>query len=231
LVLKICMCVDRFGPNRRWQIDTLVKVMCLAGNYVQEETRSQFCQIVGSSPPLQAYVAHKCFYSITDNIGQESLVLCGVWCLGEYGDYLVNGQATGPDNTPLKVAPEEILNLIEQVQKRPGYGGATMATRNTTVLEYTVTALIKLVPKMPAQQERIRQILRRYETHISPELQQRVCEYQELMKPEWNNIRAELLDRVPAMERVRKLDIGDTTGEDATRTRGSVSAGKKKNAA
>ena len=226
LVLKICMCVDRFGPNRRWQIDTLVKVMCLAGNFVQEETRSQFCQIVGSSPPLQAYVAHKCFYSIGENMSQESLVLCGVWCRGEYGDFLVNGKALGPDNNPIKVEADEVLNLLEQISKRPQYND--MSKRNTTVLEYVVTAHIKLVPKLPAHTERIKTFLSKYETHISPELQQRACEYQELMKAEWAPMRAELLDRVPAMERVKKLDIGETTGEDLT-ARENTRAARNKN--
>ena len=29
LCSKICMAVEKFSPNRRWQIDTLIKVMCL----------------------------------------------------------------------------------------------------------------------------------------------------------------------------------------------------------
>ena len=65
-----------------------------------------------------------------------------------------------------------------------------MSKRNTTVLEYLVTALIKLVPKLPNHTERIRALLQKYETHISPELQQRACEYQELMKAAAFEIRA-----------------------------------------
>jgi AP-1 complex subunit gamma-1 len=69
--------------------------MCLAGNYVQEDSRSLFCQLVSSSPSLQAYVAHKIYFSILENMQQESLVICGVWTIGEYGDLLVNGNAVG----------------------------------------------------------------------------------------------------------------------------------------
>merc|ERR1719409_1867440 len=39
LCSRICMVVERFSPNTRYQIDTLIKVMTLAGNYVQEEKR------------------------------------------------------------------------------------------------------------------------------------------------------------------------------------------------
>lgn len=83
LVLKICHCVDRFGPNRRWQVDTFVKVMCLAGNFVQDETRAHFCQIVGSTPALHSYVVFKMYHSMQENISQEALVICGIWVLGE----------------------------------------------------------------------------------------------------------------------------------------------------
>ncbi|CAD7973073.1 unnamed protein product [Amoebophrya sp. A120] len=214
LVLKICHCVDRFGPNRRWQIDTLVKVMCLAGNYVQEETRSHFCQIVGSSPPLHEYVAHKVFFSIQENLNQEAMVLTGVWCIGEYGDYLITGKATGPNNEPIKITPAEVLSLLDTIMKKPQYADAYSNKRTTTVLEYCVTALIKLTPRMPNEAAKIREMLKRYETHISPELQQRACEYQELLLPVWNGDRAEVLNRIPAMERIIKKEVGDTAIEE-----------------
>eukprot|EP00392_Amoebophrya_sp_AT5.2_P003401 g3406.t1 len=214
LVLKICHCVDRFGPNRRWQIDTLVKVMCLAGNFVQEETRSQFCQIVGSSPPLHEYVAHKVYFSIQENLNQEAMVLTGVWVIGEYGDYLVKGSATGPSGEAIKISANEVLNLLEVIMKRPAYADAYATKRNTVVLEYCVTALLKLCPRIPNEVPRIKDMLRRYETHISPELQQRVCEYSEILTPVWNGDRADVLNRIPPMERQIKKEVGDTALED-----------------
>ncbi|CAD7973183.1 unnamed protein product [Amoebophrya sp. A25] len=215
LVLKICHCVDRFGPNRRWQVDTLVKVMCLAGNYVQEETRSHFCQIVGASAPLHTYVAHKVYFSIQENMNQEAMVLTGIWCIGEYGDYLVSGDATGPGGEPIKISPSDVLDLIDSVLRRPQYADAYTTKRSTTVLEHCVTALIKLCPKIPNESNRIKEMLKRYETHISPELQQRCCEYMEILLPVWNSTRADILQRIPPMEKTGgKKDVGDTAIEE-----------------
>ena len=35
---------------------------------------------------------------------QEALVHVGVWCLGEFGDLLVGGNAVGPDDQPISVS-------------------------------------------------------------------------------------------------------------------------------
>merc|ERR1719253_2245805 len=93
LVQKICSVVEKYSPDARWQVDTHIKVMCLAGNVVDAGTRASFCQVVASTAGLQAYAVHKLFFSMRENTTQEALVQCGVWCVGEYGDLLVGGNA------------------------------------------------------------------------------------------------------------------------------------------
>merc|ERR1719343_1306506 len=105
LCSRICMAVDKYSPNRRWQLDTLIKVMCLGGNFVKEQQRENFCRVVASTPELHSYTVIKLYYNMKESLSQEALVHVGIWCLGEFGDHLVSGRAVGPDGQSIRVTP------------------------------------------------------------------------------------------------------------------------------
>ena len=44
--------MDKYAPSRRWYVDTLIKVLVLAGNYVNEESTSSFIHLVTGTPEL-----------------------------------------------------------------------------------------------------------------------------------------------------------------------------------
>jgi len=212
LVSKVCLCADRFSPNKRWHVDTMLKIMCLAGNYVREELRSKFCTVVAANPELHSYTVHKIFFSMKENLTQESLIIAGVWCVGEFGDLLVSGTALGPDQRPIKVAPSEVIDLIQEITKMNIY--ADKGPGQTVVLEYIASALIKLVTRLPSELERIRKLLQKFEQSISMELQQRSCEYQELLTPVWDAHRAGVLDRMPVSDKINLNPVLDDDNED-----------------
>merc|ERR1740123_2455595 len=119
LCSRICMAVEKYSPNRRWQLDTLIKVMVLGGNFVKEEQHEKFCRVVASTPELHSYAVIKLYFNMKESLTQEALVHVGVWCLGEFGDHLVSGRAVGPDGAPIHVAPADVLDLLQDVSRRP----------------------------------------------------------------------------------------------------------------
>ncbi|PWY97200.1 Clathrin/coatomer adaptor, adaptin-like protein [Testicularia cyperi] len=42
MTTQICLAAEKFAPNKRWHIDTVLRVLKLAGNYVREEILSAF---------------------------------------------------------------------------------------------------------------------------------------------------------------------------------------------
>jgi len=216
LVSKICMCADRFSPNKRWQVDTMIKVMCLAGNFVREEVRSKFCTIVAASPELHSYAVHKIFFSMKENLTQEALIIAGVWCVGEFGDLLVSGRALGPDQKPINVLPSEVMDLLQEISKMGIYAESPLKSGvgQTVVLEYVASALIKLVTRLPSELDRIRKLLRKFEQSISMELQQRSCEYQEILTPVWDQHRAGVLDRMPVSDKINLNPVLEDDGDN-----------------
>jgi len=137
----------------------------------------------------------------------------GVWCLGEFGDHLVSGRAVGPDNNPIHVAPADVLDLINDVILKPPNVDKAPITHSLCA-----AALIKLVTRCPSEFERIRKALRRFECSLHVDLQQRSCEFLELLGSDWDATRAGILDRMPVSDReiagAESRDIGETSIEE-----------------
>jgi AP-1 complex subunit gamma-1 len=196
LCSRICMAVSKYSPSRRWQIDTLIKVMCLGGNFLKDQEREKFCQIVAGTPDLHSYTVIKLYFNMKETLSQEALVHVGVWCLGEFGDHLVSGRAVGPDNQPIHVSPADVIDLLQDVIRKP-----PNPDRASTTHSLVAAALIKLVTRCPSEFDRIRKTLRRFECSLNADLQQRSCEFLELLEAEWDSSRSGILDRMPVSEK------------------------------
>jgi len=210
---RLCMVVDRYSPNRRWQIDTLIKIMCLGGNHVKDEQCEKFCRVVASTPDLHSYAVIKLYFNMKESISQEALVHVGIWCLGEFGDHVVSGRAVGPDDQPIQVRSTELLDLLQDVVKKPPNSDKAGSTHTLVA-----AALIKLVTRCPNEIERIRKMLRKFECSLNLDLQQRSCEFLELLEAEWDSSRAGILDRMPVPEgeiaSAESRAVGDRTFDE-----------------
>lgn len=91
MTTQIGIAADRFAPNKRWHIDTMLRVLKLAGSYVKEQILSSFVRLIATTPDLQTYAVQKLYASLKEDITQEGLTLCATWVIGEYGDSLLRG--------------------------------------------------------------------------------------------------------------------------------------------
>ncbi|CAG8528592.1 2118_t:CDS:10, partial [Acaulospora colombiana] len=189
MTTKICLAADRFAPNKRWHIDTVLRVLKLAGNYVREEILSNFIRLVAQTPELNAYTVQKLYAALKADISQESLTLAGIWVIGEYGDILIKGGSFEEEEL---VKEQDVIDLLDSILVGPY---ANQLTR-----EYILTALMKLTSRftsMPVIQH-IQATLEKYNTSIEVEIQQRAVEYSNLFK--FENIRPGILERMPVPE-------------------------------
>ena len=189
LTWKICTSIEKYSPNRRWYIDTLIRVLTLSGNYVKDESLSSLTHLISSTPQLQSYAVHKIFFSLRENLNQEGLNKVGLWCLGEFGNLLVNGKAVGPDNAPINVTEEEVVDVIERILTKPNVSDVCK--------EYAVTCMVKLYPKFPSQTKKLVNMIDSQTTSSSLEVQQRACEYLKLIDKDWDENRAAILETMP----------------------------------
>lgn len=215
LTTQIWLAAERFAPNKRWQIDTALRVFRTAGNYMREEILSAFIRLVAHTPELQFYTAQRLFSALSSDLSQESLTLAAVWIIGEFGDVLLQG-GTIDDNEEVKpVTDETVVDLMETVLQSP--------YSNTLVRQFVLTALAKLSerfsevnsPNQAAQQERISAIVASYSSNLELEIQQRSVEFGNLLI--MGDIKAGVLERMPPPE-VRATIMGTVSERRAVGT-------------
>lgn len=192
MTTQIGIAADRFAPNKRWHLDTILRVLKLAGNYVKEQILSSFVRLIATTPELQTYAVQKLYSSLKEDISQEGLTLAATWTIGEYADSLLQGGQYEEEELVKEVRESDIVDLLTNILN------STYA--NQTVVEYIITASMKLTTRLsdPAQIERLRRLLSSRTADLSVEIQQRAVEYSNLFG--FDQIRRGVLERMPAPE-------------------------------
>ncbi|KAH9935964.1 Adaptor protein complex AP-1 gamma subunit [Epithele typhae] len=217
MTTQICLAAERFAPNKRWHIDTVLRVLKLAGNFVREEILSGFIRLVAHTPELQAYTTSKLYTSLHSDISQESLTLAATWLVGEYSEIILEGGLVD-EETPKSITDHELIDLLISTLDSPY---ANYLTR-----QFVLTALTKMSSRPTTgamQQERIQNLLLSYTTSLELEIQQRAVEFASLFN--LSQVREGVLERMPPPEVKQtvygygseKKPVGSVqSGQDAT---------------
>lgn len=192
MTTQIGIAADRYAPNKRWHIDTMLRVIKLAGNYVKEQILSSFVRLIATSPDQQTYSVQKLYAALKADITQEALTLAGVWVIGEYGDALIRGGSYEEEELVKEVKESDIVDLYTTILN------STYA--NQIVTEFIITSAMKLTTRMSDQSqiERIRRLMQSRSSDLSVEIQQRAVEYGNLFS--YDSIRKGVLERMPPPE-------------------------------
>ncbi|KAG0835843.1 hypothetical protein G6F26_003998 [Rhizopus arrhizus] len=219
MTTKIFLAAERFAPNKRWHIDTMLRVLKLAGNHVREEVLAGFIGIVANTSELHQYTVQKLYGALKQDISQESLVLAGVWVIGEYGDVLVgSGSFEEEEGTIIEASDSSIVSLMQSILLGPY---ANQVTR-----EYVMTALMKLSSRLSdnGAQSKVKELLNQYTVSMEVEIQQRAVEYTNLFS--YDSIRPAVLERMPIPE--PRTIIRNNSTSDNSHTTFTSSTGKSK---
>ena len=168
LTTKIGQSLDKYSPSIKWQIDILIKMLSLAGNFVNDDTVSNAINIVVATPELRLYAIHKLFIAIQNNLGQEGLVKFGVYLFGEFGLELIQNPAQGPDGEEIRVSEKDVLDLLTEINERE--------YQTSSVKEFSLNCLMKLSTKF-SNTSPITELIEKEKTSYYCEVQQRAVEY------------------------------------------------------
>ncbi|PPQ78711.1 hypothetical protein CVT26_005558 [Gymnopilus dilepis] len=215
LTTQICLAAERYAPNKRWHIDTVLRVLKLAGNFVREEILSAFIRLVAHTPELQAYTASKLYLALKSDISQESLTLAATWVLGEYSEVILSGGVVDDEQT-VPITDKDLVDLILSILDSP--------YANYLVRQFVLAAVTKIAARTTTsveQQDRIAEVLAKYTTSPELELQQRAVEFASLFS--LGEIRFGVLEQMPPPELKatvmgvvsEKKPVGSTKGKEA----------------
>jgi AP-1 complex subunit gamma-1 len=186
---RVLRVVDTYSPDDRWRVDTLITMLTIAGR--ETSTDVQYATIVyisRSSEDIQAYATHKLLKAIRDDDGtQLGLLEVGIWCIGEFGDFLLSpysyeipAKLDEPSSTVsfMQLDAAIVVDTVEAVTKRHSCP--------QTVKERSLTCFAKLSDRYadkadPATLARLHELIKKNQDSHSLELQLRSCEYDALL--------------------------------------------------
>jgi len=197
---RILRVVDRFSPEDRWRVDTLITMLTIAGRETTRDVQSAtIVYISRSAEDLQAYATHKLLKALRDDDGsQRGLLNVGIWCIGEFGDLVLQPYSYNPPSSngalsevsdvangtsPVTISfmglqPEAVVLTVEDVMNRHSCP--------MEVKERCLTCFAKLSDRFTttgdaATLQRLQELLQKSKTSHSLEMQLRSCEYDALL--------------------------------------------------
>ncbi|PON98906.1 Adaptor protein complex AP-1, gamma subunit [Trema orientale] len=202
LTAKICSIVAKFSPEKIWYIDQMLKVLTEAGNFVKDEVWHALIVVISNASDLHGYTVRALYRAFQTSSEQESLVRVAVWCIGEYGEMLVNNIGMLDIEDPITVTESDAVDVAETAIKRHASDLTTKAM--------ALIALLKLSSRFPSCSERIKDIIAQYKGSLVLELQQRSIEFNSVIAKH-QNIRSALVERMPVLDEatfmVRRVPI------------------------
>jgi AP-1 complex subunit gamma-1 len=186
---RILRVVDKYSPDDRWRVDTLITMLTIAGRECAPDVQSSTAVYISrSDEDLRAYSTHKLLKALRDDDGsQRGLLNVGIWCIGEYGDLLLKDYSYNPPvveeggEGPVHfhaLEPSEVVGTVEGIMERRSCPAEVKARALTCFAKlrerYANVADVETLDKLES-------LVKKHEGSHSLELQLRSCEYGALL--------------------------------------------------
>ncbi|KAF6157344.1 hypothetical protein GIB67_004282 [Kingdonia uniflora] len=188
---KICSIVEKFSMEKIWYIDQMLKVLSEAGNFVKDEVWHALIVVISNASDLHGYTVRSLYKAFQSSSEQESLVRVVVWCIGEYGEMLINNIGMLDREEPITVTESDAVDVLEISMKRH--------TSDITTRSMSLIALLKLSSRFPSCSKRISDIIIQHKGSFVLELQQRSIEFNSIIAKH-QSIRSALVERMPVLD-------------------------------
>lgn len=208
----------RFTVTR--YVDTILRLMSQAGDYVGEEVWYRIVQIVTNTEELQEYAARRVYEHLRNPACHENIIKVAGYILGEFGHLIAE------EDDDASVSPLEQFSMLNS--KIPLCSPSTKALILTTYIKW-----LNLFPEI---REPILAILQKFTHTLDAELQQRACEYLAIASMPEEEILQVVVDEMPPFPEQRESALlsrlmkkhGEGTGDKRTWVAGGKDVNKDK---
>ncbi|PWA85586.1 hypothetical protein CTI12_AA147980 [Artemisia annua] len=187
----ICSIIEKFSSDKIWYTDQMLSILSEAGNYVKDAVWHAIIKMISSSSNIQGYSVRSLYLAIKLSGHQETLVKVAVWCIGEYGDMLVNNIDMLNIEEHITVTEGDVVDVVENAIKHLLF--------DLTTKSISLIALLKLSSRFPSYSQRIKGIITQSKGSLLLELQQRSVEFNSIIENH-HNIWSALVKRMPVID-------------------------------
>lgn len=177
-MVRLSDVIERFATSLKWYVDTTLSLLMVGGSHVPEEVWQRMVQIVVNNDQIQNYATRTSFDYVKGPRCSENTLRVGAYFLGEYGNQI----AQEPGCSPL----DQFLALQDM-----------WSTSSAPVRYHLLTTYIKLANLFEDIRPQIMDVFELYRDSSDLELQQRSCEYYNLLRAENLYLLPTICDEMP----------------------------------
>lgn len=162
LVLKAAVLAERFPPSPEWYVDSMLKLMEIAGDATMDDVWHSVVQLVASDASLLPYAATKTLDGLKRGATSEVYIRCAAFVLAEHAQ-----------RVPGRADPIPMVEQFSLLHAR--FPAATLTTKAMMLTSYE-----KMRAASPSDADlasAVAEVMRRHATAPDAEIQQRAMEY------------------------------------------------------
>ena len=211
LTSKIFYSLEKYSPSLKWEIDVLLKMLCLCEDSINEEIIWKIINLILNTKELQQYAMFRYFLAMQNMLEDsdvEALYHVGITILGELFKLIIGVSTTDEEGKTITITEEQIIDLIVALDKS--------SDTSENLREILMNTCFKMIGKMsPESDEKLKKILHTESKSFYPEVQERANEYITFTQIAKNDLQRKITTNIP----VPKFDneeneTSNTVGEE-----------------
>ena len=173
LTSKIFYSLEKYSPSLKWEIDVLLKMLCLCEDSINEEIIWKIINLILNTKELQQYAMFRYFLAMQNMLEDsdvEALYHVGITILGELFKLIIGVSTTDEEGKTITITEDQIIDLVTALDKS--------SDTSETLRELLMNTCFKMIGKMsPESDEKLKKILHQESKSFYPEVQERANEY------------------------------------------------------
>ena len=212
LTSKIFYSLEKYSPSLKWEIDVLLKMLCLCEDSINEEIvwkiinlilntkeLQQYTMLINlilNTKELQQYTMFRYFLAMQNMLEDsdvESLYHVGIAILGELFPLIEGVSTTDEEGKTITITEDQIIDLIITLDKS--------SDTSETLRELLMNTCFKMIGKLsPETDEKLKKILHKESKSFYPEVQERANEYITFTQIAKHDMQLKITSNVPVPE-------------------------------
>ena len=196
LTSKIFYSLEKYSPSLKWEIDVLLKMLCLCEDSINEEIVWKIINLILNTKELQQYTMFRYFLAMQNMLEDsdvESLYHVGIAILGELFQLIVGVSTTDEEGKTITITEDQIIDLIQTLDKS--------SDTSETLRELLMNTCFKMIGKLsPETDEKLKKILHKESKSFYPEVQERANEYITFTQIAKQDMQLKITSNVPVPE-------------------------------
>ena len=206
LTSKIFYSLEKYSPSLKWEIDVLLKMLCLCEDSINEEIIWKIINLILNTKELQQYAMFRYFIAMQNMLEDtdvEALYHVGISILGELFQLIIGVSTTDEEGKTITITEEQIIELVTALHKS--------SDTSESLKELLMNACFKMLGKMSHESdEKLKKILYTESKSFYPEVQERANEYITFSQISKKDMQLKITANVP----VPKFDNEENEGSN-----------------